>query len=171
MACVWVHLSVVQSTFLPTSLPKGNGSWLYGAGLTVSQTLHKIKVQGVLNKPHYKERKMNTEFWISDTTTCNEIVWCRSNRLSDLIQNQKFKGSSTNPTTKKEKWTQSSGSLTPPPATRLYGAGLTVSQTWYKNQKFKGSSTNPTTKKGKWTQSSGSLTPPPAAVSSLLLQF
>mgnify|MGYP007041100579 CR=1 FL=1 len=74
MACVWVHLSIVQSTFLPTSLPKGNGSWLYGAGLTVSQTLHKIKVQGVLNKPHYKERKMNTEFWISNTTTCSDLI-------------------------------------------------------------------------------------------------
>ena len=44
------------------------------------------------------------------------IVWCRSDRFSDFTQNQKFKGSSTNPTTKKEKWTQSSGSLTPPPA-------------------------------------------------------
>ena len=45
------------------------------------------------------------------------IVWCRSDRLSDLKQNQKFKGSSTNPTIKKEKWTQSSWPLTPPPAT------------------------------------------------------
>ena len=34
----------------------------------------KIKVQGVLNKPHYKERKMNTEFWISNTTTCNDLI-------------------------------------------------------------------------------------------------
>jgi hypothetical protein len=31
------------------------------------------------------------------------IVWCRSDRFSDFTQNQKFKGSSTNPTTKKEK--------------------------------------------------------------------
>ena len=34
----------------------------------------KIKVQGVLNKPHYKERKMNTEFWISNTTTCSDLI-------------------------------------------------------------------------------------------------
>ena len=32
------------------------------------------KVQGVLNKPHYKERKMNTEFWISNTTTCSDLI-------------------------------------------------------------------------------------------------
>ena len=34
----------------------------------------KSKVQGVLNKPHYKERKMNTEFWISNTTTCCDLI-------------------------------------------------------------------------------------------------
>ena len=34
----------------------------------------KSKVQGVLNKPHYKERKMNTEFWISNTTTCSDLI-------------------------------------------------------------------------------------------------
>ena len=34
----------------------------------------KSKVQGVLNKPHYKERKMNTEFWISNTTTCSGLI-------------------------------------------------------------------------------------------------
>ena len=45
------------------------------------------------------------------------VVWGRSDRLSDLIQNQKFKGSSTTPILKKGKWTRSSSPPTPPPAT------------------------------------------------------
>ena len=147
MACVWVHLGIVQFTFLPTSSPKEMDRDCMVQVWPFLRLYTKSKVQGVLNKPHYKERKMNTEFWISNTTTCNEIVWCRSDRFSDFTQNQKFKGSSTNPTTKKEKWTQSSGSLTPPPATRLYGAGLTVSQTLHKIKSSRGPQQTPLQRK------------------------
>ena len=74
MACVWVHLSIVQFTFLPTSSPKGMDR---GCMVQVWPSLRletKSKVQGVLNKPHYKERKMNTEFLASNTTTCNDLI-------------------------------------------------------------------------------------------------
>ena len=74
MACVWVHLGIVQFTFLPTSSPKEMDRDCMVQVWPSLRPYTKSKVQGVLNKPHYKERKMNTEFWISNTTTCSDLI-------------------------------------------------------------------------------------------------
>ena len=74
MACVWVHLGIVQFTFLPTSSPKEMDCDCMVQVWPSLRLKTKSKVQGVLNKPHYKERKMNTEFLASNTTTCNDLI-------------------------------------------------------------------------------------------------
>ena len=74
MACVWVHFSLVQFTVLPTSLPKETDRGCVGQVWPSFRLDTKSKVQGVINNPHFKERKMNTEFWSSNTTTCNDLI-------------------------------------------------------------------------------------------------
>ena len=74
MACVWVHFSLVQFTVLPTSLPKETDRGCVGQVWPSFKLDTKSKVQGVINNPHFKERKMNTEFWSSNTTTCNDLI-------------------------------------------------------------------------------------------------
>ena len=74
MACVWVHFSLVQLTVLPTSLPKETDRGCVGQVWPSLRLESKSKVQGVINNPHSIERKMNTEFWSSNTTTCNDLI-------------------------------------------------------------------------------------------------
>ena len=74
MARAWVHLGTVQLTFLPTSSPKEMDCDCMVQVWPSLRLESNSKVQGVINNPHSIERKMNTEFWSSNTTTCNDLI-------------------------------------------------------------------------------------------------